>query len=79
MLPEFCPEVPTLSSSAIDPLEALLTIQEAAAYMQVTADWLNILRKRGIGPQYIRTSRRFIRYRRADIEAWLLLHTHSNA
>lgn len=77
MLPEFCPEVPTLSSFAFNPLEALLTIRETAAYMQVTADWLNMLRKRGTGPQYIRKSRRFIRYRRADIEAWLLLHTTS--
>lgn len=88
MLPESCYEVPTLlpypaesgpAVAAVDPLETLLTIQEAAAYMQVTADWLNILRKRGIGPQYIRTSRRFIRYRRSDIEAWLLLHTRSSA
>lgn len=85
MLPENCYEVPTLlpypaePGAAVDPLESLLTIQEAAAYMQVTADWLNILRKRGIGPQYIRTSRRFIRYRRSDIEAWLLLHTRPSA
>lgn len=88
MLPESCCKVPTLLPSpaesgpaiaVVDPLETLLTIREAAAYMRVTADWLNILRKRGIGPQYIRTSRRFIRYRRADIEAWLLLNTRSNA
>jgi len=85
MLPESCLKVPTLllypaePSPAVDPLESLLTIQEAAAYMQVTADWLNILRKREIGPQYIRTSRRFIRYRRSDIEAWLLLHTRPSA
>ena len=88
MLPESCLKVPTLlpypaesspAVAAVDPLETLLPIQEAAAYMQVTADWLNILRKRGIGPQYIRTSRRFIRYRRSDIEAWLLLHTRPSA
>lgn len=81
MLPESCPEVPTLlpypaeSSFTVDPLETLLTTQETAAYMQITTDWLTQLRKRGLGPQYIRTSRRFIRYRRADLEAWLLLHT----
>ena len=81
MLSESCPKVPTLLSYPAEPgpavaaLETLLTTREAASYMQVTTNWLVVLRKRGIGPQYIRTSRRFIRYRRSDIEAWLLLHT----
>jgi hypothetical protein len=51
-------------------LEPLLTTDEAAAYLHLAPQTLCDWRYRGTGPAYIRVHRR-IRYRRADLEAWV--------
>lgn len=37
----------------------------------VTRRWLELAAHRGEGPPFLRLSRRMVRYRRADFEAWL--------
>lgn len=45
--------------------------KDAAAYLAVTTTTLNNWRERGTGPRYVRLSNRAVRYRPADVEAWL--------
>jgi excisionase family DNA binding protein len=51
--------------------EALLTTREVAAYLSVSywtvVDW----RTKGEGPPAVRAGRRAVRYRRAEVDAWL--------
>ena len=53
--------------------EALLTTLQAADYMGLKPGTLETWRwERGTdGPPYIRLSRRAVRYRRSDLDAWL--------
>lgn len=37
----------------------------------ITRRWLELAAHRGDGPPFIKISRRCVRYRRADFEAWL--------
>lgn len=61
-----------------DPLKsirpALHTTQEAAAYLDIKPHTLAVWRWKGTGPAFIRVGRR-IRYRQADLDAWLAQHT----
>lgn len=41
----------------------------------ITRRWLEMAAFRGDGPPYIKVSRRCIRYRRGDFEAWLARRT----
>ena len=50
---------------------ALLTENDAAAYLKLTARALQAWRYRGDGPQYVRISARAIRYRPEDLESWI--------
>jgi excisionase family DNA binding protein len=49
----------------------LLRQEEAARILNVTSRALEAWRHRGGGPRYIRISGRCIRYRQADLHAWL--------
>lgn len=48
----------------------LLTIEELSEYLQVTVKTLYDWRHRGLGPRGPRVGR-YVRYRQADIDAWL--------
>jgi predicted DNA-binding transcriptional regulator AlpA len=37
----------------------------------LTRRWLELAAHRGEGPRFVRISRRCVRYRRSDLEAWL--------
>ena len=50
--------------------EALLTMKELAAYLQIPLNTLYQWRHRGEGPQGIRVGR-FVRFRQADVDRWL--------
>ena len=54
----------------VDPL-ALLTEADAAEPLKFTRRFLQARRVRGDGPPFVRISARAIRYRRADILAWI--------
>jgi predicted DNA-binding transcriptional regulator AlpA len=53
------------------PVFVLLTPTEAAKVLKVSTSWLAKARMRGDGPQYIRISRRSIRYSEAALLQWM--------
>lgn len=48
----------------------LLTIEELSQYLQVPVKTLYDWRHRGLGPRGLRVGR-YVRYRQADVDAWL--------
>jgi len=48
-----------------------LTPREAAKYVGVSEAVLRLWRSRGEGPLYFRAGEKLIRYRRADLDAWI--------
>ena len=54
--------------------EQLLTEVEVAHLLQLKPRALQAWRVRGGGPAFIRISGRAIRYRRSDLEQWILEH-----
>lgn len=49
----------------------VLTRKQAAAFLQMSEDALAQHAHRGTGPRFSKISHRTVRYRRADLEAWL--------
>lgn len=49
----------------------LMKTGEAAAYLGLSESLLNKLRLTGGGPTFVRLAGRSIRYRRADLDAWV--------
>jgi len=56
--------------------EIMNTVQ-AAAYLGISRQYLEIARHKGNGPQYIKLAR-LVRYRKADLETWLSEHICQN-
>jgi hypothetical protein len=56
------------------PEQYWLTPQEAADRLRMSVRGLEDLRSRGEGPSYSRVNYRIVRYRVADVDAWLLSH-----
>ncbi len=50
-----------------------LTTPEAAEYLRVSRQFLEIARHRGDGPPYIKLSRA-VRYHRPSLDDWMLKH-----
>ena len=51
--------------------KTLLTRAEAAEYLGVTVYGLAQMATRGYGPRYYKPSARMVRYRAADLDAWI--------
>lgn len=49
-----------------------LSTESAAAYLNMPHRTLEDYRLRGIGPAYSKVGQRYVRYRRRDLDAWLL-------
>ena len=64
-------------AAAGDP-DDLLTTSEVAEWLGLSTPWLEIGRCKDYGPRYVRLSPRRVRYRRADVLAWLADRTHAN-
>lgn len=47
-----------------------MTTPEAAAYLSLSKQWLEISRHKGDGPPYIKLGRA-VRYSRADLDDWM--------
>ena len=62
----------------IDPRETLLTARETARYLRCSLRTLDRERADGRGCPFIRIGGR-IRYRRADVEAFVAAHVRGNA
>ena len=50
----------------------LMTTAECADYLKVSTERLYQLRKEGGGPPFCQPTDRWVRYRRADVDAWVL-------
>ncbi|MFZ0694685.1 MAG: hypothetical protein WAN51_11145, partial [Alphaproteobacteria bacterium] len=55
----------------------LLSTGAVAGWLGVSTQFLEIGRHRGYGPPFVRLSVRRVRYKRADVLAWLAERTHS--
>ena len=51
--------------------EALMTTQQAAAFLGLSPRTLEGYRRKGDGPSFVAISRNLVRYRPADLRAWL--------
>ena len=69
---------PTLKKSD-DQYAGLLTTAQAAAFLGYKPRMLEGRRARGDGPNYIRLSARAVRYRVADLDAWVESKIKSSA
>ena len=57
---------------------AALNTEQAARYTGLSVKTLEKMRCDGRGPRFVRFSRNAVRYRKADIDAWLLRLTVSS-
>lgn len=55
----------------------LLNPKEASAVVTLTVGYLAKLRRESLGPPWIKIGKRVVRYRRADLLAWLAQHERS--
>ncbi|WP_434481064.1 helix-turn-helix transcriptional regulator [Gemmatimonas sp.] len=58
--------------------EDLLSPAEVSAMLSVSIHVLAKLRRSRRGPRFYKMSHRTIRYRRADVQAWLSAHASAN-
>jgi len=49
----------------------LMTTQECAVFLKCSAERLYQWRKEGGGPPFCQPTERIVRYRRADVDAWV--------
>lgn len=49
----------------------LMTTQECAVYLKCSSERLYQWRKEGGGPPFCQPTERIVRYRRADVDAWV--------
>ncbi len=56
----------------------MLTVDETAARLHLKPSTLKTMRKKGGGPDYVKTGYRTVVYRLADVEAWEKSRTFSN-
>ena len=48
-----------------------MTTREAAAYLSVSRQWLEIGRSKGYGPPFMKVEG-IVRYKRAEVDRWML-------
>ena len=56
----------------------VLTEAQAAEYLHCSASLLRLWRTQRKGPDHIRMGERLVRYRRADLDAYIQAHLKSN-
>ena len=64
---------------AIENKPILASRQEVADEYGLTVRYLELAAHQGKGPPMVKLSRRMVRYRRDDIEAWLDAHVIDNS
>jgi predicted DNA-binding transcriptional regulator AlpA len=60
------------------PDDELLSTDETAQWLEVSTQWLEIMRGRSGGPRFVRISPRIVKYRRADVRLWLRQRSHAS-
>jgi predicted DNA-binding transcriptional regulator AlpA len=58
--------------------DELMTVVECASWLGVSVQWLDDGRSKGYGPPFVRLSRNMVRYRRAEVRAWLIERTFAS-
>ena len=66
-----------MTNPSTNPASALLNEREAADFLSLSYRTLQAWRVRGGGPQFIKLGSN-VRYRPADLDAWLAARTRSN-
>jgi len=61
----------SLTSLVADQAPEYMKPKQAAAYLGLSVQQLELWRWRAEGPPYLRVTSRIIRYRRADLDAWM--------
>ena len=57
----------------------VLDTEQAAAYLKVSTQLLELMRVRGDGPKFSRLGgNRLIRYRRASLDEWVMFHERTS-
>ncbi len=69
---KFCNDLVNIEGSVavIDQLDTL-TPKQAAKYMGISEGALRLWRSEGKGPRHFRAGEKLVRYRRADLDAWI--------
>ena len=67
-----------MESISQQPVEYLTTL-EAAAYLKLSRQYLEVARQRadGTGPDFIKLARA-VRYRRSELDAWMSAHDRTS-
>jgi predicted DNA-binding transcriptional regulator AlpA len=60
-----------IDKGAIGAADDLLSTVDLANWLGVSTQWVEIQRHKGGGPKWVACSTRRVRYRRADVLAWL--------
>jgi predicted DNA-binding transcriptional regulator AlpA len=68
---------PAIIATNVGAADELLTTHAVSDWIGTSTQWLEIGRSRGYGPPFVRIGPRQIRYRRADVLAWLRERTHA--
>jgi excisionase family DNA binding protein len=58
-------------TSAMIDNQASLTSQQAARYLGISEAALRLWRSEDKGPRYFKAGEKLVRYRRADLDAWI--------
>jgi hypothetical protein len=56
--------------------DALLSTPDAAVFLDISPQWLELARHGGYGPAYIKVTPRLVRYRKRDLIAYLDAQRH---
>lgn len=67
-----------LIAACVGPDDELLSPRDVAQWLGVSVQWLAIGRGKNYGPKFQRLSSQVIRYRRADVKAWLADRLHQS-
>ena len=71
--------IETLTPPSAAPADELLDQHEVAAILRVAIPTLQDWRWKGEGPRFVKLGKRVVRYRRADIEAFVEAGSHGGA
>lgn len=63
--------------TTVTPARQVFNTVEAAQYLRVSKQYLELLRVQGGGPRYAKLSRA-VRYRRAALDDWLIQHERNH-
>ncbi len=63
-------EVERALSEYLDPAQKYLNTKQAARYLGLSTQYLEIARHKGDGPPYLKMSKA-VRYKRSDLDAWM--------